>query len=61
MASMYWWTENIRINPQNAIRSQEWRERPEAKQALGPLIDRIPAAHPQIFPNFWVTGPAWPK
>ncbi len=49
--------ENSPNNPLNSIRPQEWRERPQAKQALGPLIDRIPASHPQIFPNFWVTGP----
>ena len=49
--------QNNPDNPQNAIRSQEWRQRPQAKQAFGPLIDRIPSAHPQIFPNFWVTGP----
>ena len=49
--------ENHPHNPTTVMRSQEWRSRPEAKEALGPLIERIPGSHPQIFPNFWVTGP----
>ena len=49
--------ENHPDNPTSVTRSQEWRQRLEAKEAFGPLIDRIPNSHPQIFPNFWVTGP----
>jgi nitrite reductase/ring-hydroxylating ferredoxin subunit len=33
----------------------EWRERPEAKAALGPVGARV-AGHPNIFPTAWATG-----
>ncbi len=49
--------EHSPTNPINPIFPQEWRQRPQAREAVGPLIDRIPGAHPQIFPNFWVTAP----
>ncbi len=54
---VYGGPENNPNNPLTVTQSQEWRQRPQAKQAFGSLIDRIPISHPQIFPNFWVTGP----
>ena len=32
---------------------EQWRERPEARKALGPAALRA-TGHPHIFPNFWV-------
>jgi 3-phenylpropionate/trans-cinnamate dioxygenase alpha subunit len=49
--------QNVEQNVTRVMQFQDWRERPQAKEAFGPLIDRIPNGHPQIFPNFWVTGP----
>jgi 3-phenylpropionate/trans-cinnamate dioxygenase alpha subunit len=37
------------------ILSQEWRKRPEAVAALGPVGLDV-AGHPNIFPTCWVTG-----
>src|SRR5690606_5068206 len=34
--------------------SEDWRERPEAKEALGPAGLKI-HGHPHIFPNMWIT------
>ena len=34
--------------------SEDWRKRPEARQALGPAGLKI-HGHPHVFPNFWVT------
>ena len=36
---------------------ESWRERPEAKQALGPIGVKS-WGHPNIFPNLWVEGTA---
>ncbi len=49
--------ENRDANALSVVRYQGWRERPEAKHAFGPLIDRLPTSHPHVFPNFWVTSP----
>jgi len=54
---VYGGPEQHQNNPLTQMRNQEWRQRPEARRALGPLVDRLPQSHPQIFPNFWVTGP----
>ena len=37
-------------------RDTSWRDRPEAKEALGPVGIRT-QSHPHIFPNFWVAFP----
>jgi 3-phenylpropionate/trans-cinnamate dioxygenase alpha subunit len=54
---VYGGPENREANSLKQIRYQGWRERPQAKKAFGPLIDRLPTSHPQVFPNFWVTSP----
>jgi len=51
--------ENHSNNVNTRVQDQTWRERPGARSALGPLVDRIPMSHPHIFPNFWVTGPGF--
>ncbi len=56
---VYGGPENHPNNPTTVMNAQEWRQRPQAKEAFGPLIDRIPVSHPQIFPNFWVTIPGF--
>ena len=37
-------------------RDSTWRDRPDAKEALGPVGIRT-QSHPHIFPNFWVAFP----
>jgi phenylpropionate dioxygenase-like ring-hydroxylating dioxygenase large terminal subunit len=51
--------ENNPLNANSVLRDQSWRQRPEARRVIGPLIDRLPTSHPNIFPNFWITGPGF--
>lgn len=47
--------ESIKRNTAQG-RDMSWRERPEVKEAMGPVGSRT-QSHPHIFPNFWVTSP----
>jgi hypothetical protein len=38
----------------DTLLAEQWRDRPEAKDALGE-VGRDTRGHPNIFPNFWVT------
>ena len=42
-------------NPPNPAANDSWREKPEAKRALGPVGIRS-RGHPNIFPNLWVAS-----
>jgi nitrite reductase/ring-hydroxylating ferredoxin subunit len=39
---------------ENGLPQQDWRERPEAQQGLGPVGLKA-SGHPNIFPNLWIT------
>ncbi len=46
--------DDVLINEiETLAQMRDWRERPQARQALGPVGLKA-AGHPQIFPNFWV-------
>lgn len=52
------YNEPVRKQAEAFSGDQSWRERPEVKEALGPIGQRA-QNHPHIFPNFWVTTPGF--
>jgi hypothetical protein len=45
-------TENVKLEP---MMREEWRDRPEVKEALGE-VGRDIRGHPNIFPNMWIAS-----